>query len=109
MYSEKRLHLVLTRDLAVAICRQYNMKPRDLVLKWEAFALRPINMERNVSEPTVDLIRQLKGEIQREFENAVQSKTKPIMNKPRLQSRTNDSYTLLPQSRNLSKNSVQDL
>ncbi|CAO3672856.1 unnamed protein product [Umbelopsis vinacea] len=93
---------------AVAICRQYNMKPRDLVLKWEAFALRPINMERNVSEPTVDLIRQLKGEIQREFENAVQSKTKPTMNKPRLQSRTNDSYTLLPQSRNLSKNSVQD-
>jgi hypothetical protein len=109
MYDEKRLHLVLTRVPAVAICRQYNMKPRDLVLKWEAFALRPINMERNVSEPTVDLIRQLKGEIQREFENAVQSKTKPSMNKPRLQSRTNDSYTLLPQSRNLSKNSVQDL
>ncbi|KAH8554014.1 DNA polymerase alpha subunit B N-terminal-domain-containing protein [Umbelopsis sp. PMI_123] len=93
----------------VAICRQYNLKARDLVLKWEAFALRPVNIERNVSVPTIDLIRQLKGEIQRDFENAVQNKTKPSVNRSRLQTRGNEQNGLLRSSTNFTKDPIQDL
>ncbi|CAO3692560.1 unnamed protein product [Umbelopsis ramanniana] len=93
----------------VAICRQYNLKARDLVLKWEAFALRPVNMDRNVSVPTSDLLRQLKSEIQRDFENAVQNKTKPSVNKSRLQTRAGDSNSLLRSNNNFTKDPIQDL
>ncbi|KAJ2960153.1 hypothetical protein NQZ79_g4508 [Umbelopsis isabellina] len=93
---------------AVAICRQYNVSIQDLKLKWEAFALRPVNIERNVSVPTLPLLRQLKAEVQREFENTIQNKHKAPLNKARLQARSNETSSLLSNSRNLNKNSFQD-
>jgi hypothetical protein len=93
----------------VAICRQYNVSTQDLTLKWEAFALRPVNIERNVSVPTLPLLRQLKAEVQREFESTVQNKHKAPLNKARLQARSNESTGLVSQNRNPNKNSFQDL
>jgi hypothetical protein len=84
----------------VAICRQYNVSTQDLTLKWEAFALRPVNIERNVSVPTLPLLRQLKAEVQREFESTVQNKHKAPLNK---------ATGLVSQNRNPNKNSFQDL
>jgi hypothetical protein len=66
-------------------------------------------MERNVSVPTSDLLRQLKSEIQRDFENAVQNKTKPSVNKSRLQTRAGDSNGLLRSNNNFTKDPIQDL
>lgn len=85
------------------------MSTQDLKLKWEAFALRPVNVERNVSVPTLPLLRQLKAEVQREFENTIQSKHKAPLNKARLQARSNETSGLLTNNRNLNKNSFQDL
>ncbi|KAI9271661.1 DNA polymerase alpha/epsilon subunit B-domain-containing protein [Phascolomyces articulosus] len=52
-----------------SLCRIYNLSAQDIKFKWEAFTL---NLGSGVLQPTVELIRQLKTNLQREFEQSLQ-------------------------------------
>lgn len=54
-----------------SLLRLYNLSPTDLKFKWEAFSL---NLRLEKVEMTVDLIRQLKINLQREFEQQLEQK-----------------------------------
>ncbi|KAG2223782.1 hypothetical protein INT45_001916, partial [Circinella minor] len=52
-----------------SLCRIYNLSAQDVKFKWEAFSL---NLGTGVVVPTIELIRQLKTNLQREFEQNLQ-------------------------------------
>lgn len=54
-----------------SLLRLYNLSPTDLKFKWEAFSL---NLRLEKVDMTVDLIRQLKINLQREFEQQLEQK-----------------------------------
>ncbi|KAJ8653902.1 hypothetical protein O0I10_010469 [Lichtheimia ornata] len=58
-------------DELESLLRLYNLSPTDLKFKWEAFSL---NLRLEKVEMTVDLIRQLKINLQREFEQQLEQK-----------------------------------
>ena len=55
--------------LVSSLCRIYNLSAQDIKFKWEAFSL---NLGTDVVIPTIELIRQLKTNLQREFEQNLQ-------------------------------------
>lgn len=57
--------------LVESLLRLYNLSPTDLKFKWEAFSL---NLRLEKVDMTVDLIRQLKINLQREFEQQLEQK-----------------------------------
>ncbi|KAI7878819.1 DNA polymerase alpha, subunit B, partial [Lichtheimia hyalospora FSU 10163] len=58
-------------DELESLLRLYNLSPTDLKFKWEAFSL---NLRLEKVAMTVDLIRQLKINLQREFEQQLEQK-----------------------------------
>ncbi|KAI8388386.1 DNA polymerase alpha/epsilon subunit B-domain-containing protein [Radiomyces spectabilis] len=65
--------LNLTTDAEIvselaSLCKIYNLTPQELKFKWEAFALNNGGM----TSPTVDLVRQLKHTLQRDFEQSLE-------------------------------------
>ncbi|KAI9498209.1 DNA polymerase alpha subunit B N-terminal-domain-containing protein [Zychaea mexicana] len=55
-----------------SLCRIYDLSPQDIKFKWEAFTL---NLGTGVLTPTVELVRQLKVNLQRELEQNLQQKS----------------------------------
>lgn len=51
--------------VVASLCRVYDLKPKDLKFKWEAFSF---SLKRQHMAPTVELIRQLQSNLQRELD-----------------------------------------